>query len=393
MTEEVKNEKFKITPMVGMLLAIMLVVGILLGVWVGFTIKPADTGTQTNQDDKTNAATVSEADVKDKVAKYLNDNLLKVQGVTGSISELEKIGKSLYKLTVDIKEEGKTTQQAQIYATTDGEEILIGNVNILKTAEPLPKQETAEAKSQTFTKKTDKPEVKLFVMSYCPYGQDAEAAMKPVVELLKDKIEFETHYIAYENYCGYDSAKQKYISCKCEDGNVGADGLCPDGYHVENPENRIKYCYDANEETPKYCSMHGINELNEDVRQVIIQKYFKDKWWDYVTYVNANTSTADIEAKWKDAAAQAGLDAVKIQEYYDAEFLDILKNEAGLATEYAVQGSPSISVNKEEYSTGRDSATLKASICTAFNAQPSECSQEVKAGTAGTAQSGGGCAQ
>ena len=37
-------------------------------------------------------------------------------------------------------------------------------------------------------KKSKKPEIKFFVMSFCPFGNQAEAGLKAVAELLGDKV-------------------------------------------------------------------------------------------------------------------------------------------------------------------------------------------------------------
>ena len=60
------------------------------------------------------------------------------------------------------------------------DESITGNVVADSTPEQTPSQEIT---------KTDKPNVELFVMSFCPYGVQAETAMKPVVDLLGDSAD------------------------------------------------------------------------------------------------------------------------------------------------------------------------------------------------------------
>ena len=50
--------------------------------------------------------------------------------------------------------------------------------------------------------KSDKAKIDFYVMSYCPYGNQAEDGMSPVAALLNDKINFEPHYVIYGNYGG-----------------------------------------------------------------------------------------------------------------------------------------------------------------------------------------------
>ena len=46
---------------------------------------------------------------------------------------------------------------------------------------------------------------------------------------------------------------------------------------------------------------------------------------------------------------------------------------------YGVQGSPTLVINGEVVQTGRDSASLLQTICSAFNEQPEACQTELSA--------------
>ena len=48
----------------------------------------------------------------------------------------------------------------------------------------------------------NKPQVDFFVMSYCPYGNQAEELIKPVYDQLKGKADFKPRYVIYQNYQG-----------------------------------------------------------------------------------------------------------------------------------------------------------------------------------------------
>ena len=94
--------------------------------------------------------------------------------------------------------------------------------------------------------------------------------MMPVVELLKDKADIQLHYVIYENYQGGGS----------------------------------KYCLDKDN---KYCSMHGIQELNQDVRELCVQKYQGDKLWNFVKEINAKCTSAMLILAGKDRRKQPEL--------------------------------------------------------------------------------------
>ncbi|MBU0897942.1 hypothetical protein KJ806_02330, partial [Patescibacteria group bacterium] len=55
---------------------------------------------------------------------------------------------------------------------------------------------------------------------------------------------------------------------------------------------------------------------------------------------------------------------------------DIYKDDN---TKYGVQGSPSLVVNGAQAQSGRDSASLLTTICSAFNKIPSECNKKLSA--------------
>ena len=57
-------------------------------------------------------------------------------------------------------------------------------------------------KSLGVTAGDNKPQIDFYVMSYCPYGNQAEEAIEPVYNLLKNKADFKPHYVFYSNYQG-----------------------------------------------------------------------------------------------------------------------------------------------------------------------------------------------
>ncbi len=210
------------------------------------------------------------------------------------------------------------------------------------------------AKAKEFTK-TDKPELDLFVMAFCPYGNQAETTIAPVIDLLKDKISANLHYIFYSNY--------------------------------GDPDQASKYCYDTER---KYCSMHGIQELNQGVRELCVAKYQPTKFWSFVKGINDGATSENVDSKWEAIATGIGIDAQKIKDCYKNEATDILKTEFDLtskkypvsdpaqhsgAEEATVAGSPTFILNGMLYDGSRTSEDIKTAVCSAFNTQPAECQQ------------------
>ena len=288
-------------------------------------------------------APISPDDVKKKVKYFIDESFLKSRSMELKINNVESYNEYLYYIDAEVSSEKGSMPAGPIYATKDGEKIIIGPLYDLN--EPLKfEQPTPEPVEYP---KSDKPEVLMFVMSFCPFGQQAEKGLKPAIELLGDTIEFEPHYVIYSNYgSGY-----------------------PD------------YCLDEN---VKYCSMHGIAELREDVRQLCIWKYEPDKFWPYVEKIyQGNCNLNNIDTCWKEQAQALGIDTAKIEECFNNEAFALLEEEVKLNKKYNVRGSPTILINETEYSGDRSPQSFKDAICSAFNEQPEECSQELSGESGG----------
>ena len=142
-----------------------------------------------------------------------------------------------------------------------------------------------------YTTKTAKPGImEIFVMSQCPYGVMAEGA---VIQGQKD-------------------------------------GKSPKANDV-----RIRYIVDYND-ARGFSSMHGSGEWEEDVRQLLIAKYYPTKFWKYLEIRNKDYRSS----RWDKAMEDAGINAKKIMKKFDTEGLELLKQEAAYGKEYGVNASP-----------------------------------------------------
>ncbi len=287
-------------------------------------------------------------DAGTKAVEYINSYLLQPGYNAKLISANDSNG--IFSISLNITgPQGSTVYPS--YVTRDGKLLFVSAVDLSVT----PKTQTP-AQTETNIPKTDKPNVKMFVMAFCPYGQQAEAGLGPAIEAIGlDKITFEPHFVIYSNYQGGGP----------------------------------NYCFDN---ASLYCSMHGISELREDIRQMVIWKYYPDKWWAYVNKIDSDTSTSTVESKWKDIATSVGLNPADIQQKFDSEALTLLANEAALNAKYSVSGSPTILMNDVDYSGGRAPANFQSSICGAFNAPPAGCSSVVNSTASTSSTASGGCA-
>jgi len=252
---------------------------------------------------------------------------------------------------------------------------------------------------------SEKPNVKLFVMAYCPYGNQAETGLKPVADLLGDKIEIEPHYIfSKETEAEIKQGCQPYIYSQdlCQD--YIDQGYFPDlasckerMYPTEEDcfKDRSDGCLATSDSY--YCSLHGKKELNQGIREVCAWESADDKsrWWQFVSLINSNCPLEEVDHCWQDQADKAGLDKDRIQECFNVKSVEILDKEIGLSTKFQAYGSPTVIINgalyppKEAYQSQdstmkigksvftpnqyRSSEALKQAICAAFKKAPKEC--------------------
>ena len=281
--------------------------------------------------------------IAEKTIKFVNENLLQ-GGIQASLKDsscLEKVG--ICKFTVDVN-----GQNFDSYVSDDGKLLFPEAIDMSK-AEKAP-----EPSAPQETPKSERPAVKLFVMSYCPYGTQAENLMSPVINLLGQKADFKLGYVIYSDY-----AKSR--------GGKAAD-LCLD-------------------ETEKYCSMHGRKELDQDIREICVQKYAPEKFWAFVDAINKNTDLNNVEDKWSGIAASLGINTQKIKTCQKNEAETLLAQESADNAKYGVGGSPTLLINETLYQGDRTSEAFKQAICSSFNQAPKEC--ETALDSSGGSVSGG----
>ncbi|KUK83185.1 MAG: hypothetical protein XD98_0406 [Microgenomates bacterium 39_6] len=173
--------------------------------------------------------------------------------------------------------------------------------------------------------KSDRPQVQLFLMSFCPYGNQAEEIMMPVVDLLGEVADIVPRYIV---------------------SRAGSS----------------------------YSSLHGEQELNQDVRELCVYKYQPEKFWDFLKEVNANCSYENADTCWTGPARTVGIDIGKISQCEKEEFSNLLDQEIALTEQHDVSGSPTLLINNTLYRGNRTAEDFKQAICSAFNNPPEECS-------------------
>ena len=278
-----------------------------------------------------------------------------------------------------------------------------------------------EAKTVFTPAKSAKPELKFFVMSFCPYGNQMEDVLRPVFDLIGKQADIKPQYIfekiaELSSYCKSNSGdpaqcaayvKNKYFQDETECKKVIAQNL--------------EKCQDTKEyikagDNTYYASLHGRQEANQDVREICAWNQTEDKkvWWDFVGNVNKNCTAQNADSCWEDQAKKSGLDTTKISDCFNKDAINLIEKEIALSTQYKVSGSPTLILNGVNFppetaytqdNTGnikigdkvftqdkfRTPNVIKEAVCASFNKSPKDCKTALAdlAGTAATAA--GGC--
>ncbi len=271
-----------------------------------------------------NKNVLSMEEAKTKALDFIDKNLLQA----GTTAEFKSITEEngLYKLVIDVGD----SKGIESYITKDGTKFIPSMMDIKEVEDKnsQAKAQVAETPPQDIAK-NDKPEVELFVMSYCPYGTQIEKGILPVLDAIGSKIDF-----------------------------------------------KLKFCDYA---------MHDKKELDEQVREYCVQKNEPDKFNDYLKCFldNADFEGCITKSNINNETLQPCIDSTdkeyKVTENYGNKDtwkgnyppFDVYKGDN---TKYGVQGSPSLVINGAKVSAQRDSASLLSTICSAFTTPPEECS-------------------
>jgi len=274
---------------------------------------------------------LGQQEAKDKLESFIKGSLLAPGAEANVVDIIDENG--MYKVRIALKMNGQE-QEVESYLSRDGK-IFFPSVesamDIEMMEEVIKQSKEAEAtmasQEQKEVPKTDKPEVKLFVMSYCPFGTQIEKGIIPVLETLGAKVKFELAFVDY--------------------------------------------------------TMHGDSEADENMRQYCIQKNNPAKILGYLKCflkskeggvaeaekcmvslgINKATTDSCIKTNNEKFGIKAGETAFPVNAEDDAK--------------YGVEGSPTLVINGTTVSAGRDSASLLKAICGAFKNEPAACQKKL----------------
>ncbi len=268
---------------------------------------------------------ISSANIGELAVDFVTNQLQ----VSGTLDSVESVS-GIYQINIDIN--GKLVP---LYFTKDGNWIEQGGdlVSILS------KQTSSTSNTNTQTQeipKSGKPIVELFVMSYCPYGTQAEKGILPVVELLGDKIDFNLRFVYYVMH--------------------------PTSGEVE--ENLREYCIQKEQESKLNPYLKCF--LDEGDSATCLTSAGIDK-----TKLNLCVSKADKEFQ----VSENKNDKTKwLSGNYPLFNVDKTLNE-----KYKIGGSPTLIINGVQVSSARDPASYLDVVCQAFSdgSVPEECGEQL----------------
>ena len=257
------------------------------------------------------------ATIEETVKTYIEENLVEPGTLVEVSNAKEENG--LWKLTLNIQ-----GQEFDSYVSKDGNLLFPSVVDMTEIIPSSPSQ----TQTPTQVPKANKPKVELFVMSYCPYGTQAEKGILPVVALLKDKIDFKLRFVHY--------------------------------------------------------ILHGEKEDLENKREMCIrEEQGQDKLNKYLVCILDSDNTREP----KDVSAcekEAGIDSAKLQTCLKEKADDYFESDSALSEEYGVRGSPTLVINGAQSNAGRSPSSYLQGICSAFNTAPEECNEVLSSSSPST---------
>ncbi len=270
-----------------------------------------------------NKGVLSAEEAKVKAENFINDNLM-LPGTKATITKIEK-EYGLYKISVDVG----NGEIIESYISQDGALFIPQSIDMDEYNDGL----NGDIPTSEITNKQDKLDIELFIMSHCPYGIQMEKGLIPVIELLKDKVNFTLKFNTYAMHDKVELEEQLNQYC----------------IQRENKDKLLSYlsCFNTGEKSDTCLSQLKIdkNKISNCVKEIdgkykIIENYDKPETWLSGAYPVFPVYQEDND-------------------------------------KYGVQGSPTLIINGEMTSSNRDSQSLLDLACSGFITPPSECGTQL----------------
>lgn len=270
----------------------------------------------------------------EKTVRYINANQVS-PGTSATLLDVRE-NHSVYEVDISY-----SSQKITVYTTKDCSLLFADAIDMNR---PLSRSSSpAQA-----VNKSARPVVDLYVMSFCPYGTQAETAIKPVVDLLGPYADFHVRYITM------------------------VTGSTP----------------------AQIQSLHGPAEVQEDLRQVCINQQYPAQYWNYIQrfdeqcYPLAGNSAAFAACRGNVTASLGINDTPIISCAAGTSAARALAADASASIAAGAESSPTILINGAEYSGARSPEAFREAVCNSFTTPPAACNTTLSS-DGGTAA--GGC--
>jgi glutaredoxin len=152
---------------------------------------------------------------------------------------------------------------------------------------------------KAMAERSGKVKLELFTMSYCPFGIAAQRRLFPIIKELGDKIDFSLYFIARER------------------GPKDPPGI-------------------------EFISLHGVEEVGEDIRQLVISKLYPDRYMDYILCRGRKGK----DESWEKCARKFGIDIGKVRMVVEGEEgKRLFRENIKKAKDLNISTSPTLLIN------------------------------------------------
>lgn len=142
----------------------------------------------------------------------------------------------------------------------------------------------------------------------------------------------------YTNKEANTNVMEVFVMSQCPYGVMAENAIIEAKKNGQFPQDKtVKLRYIVNYDPNQgFSSLHGSAEWEENVRQLLIAKYYPSKLWQYLAVRNKDYRSS----RWDKAMESAGINPQKIMKKFDTEGLELLKQEAAYGKEYGIGASP-----------------------------------------------------
>ncbi len=151
-------------------------------------------------------------------------------------------------------------------------------------------------------------------------------------------LEHQTRTGVYTSAEANPNVMEIFVMSQCPYGVMAENAIIEAKKRGEFPKDKtVRLRYIVNYDPANgFSSLHGSAEWEEDVRQLLIAKYYPTKLWQYLSVRNKDYRSS----RWDKAMEAAGINPNKIMKKFDTEGLELLKAEAAYGQQYNVSASP-----------------------------------------------------